>query len=110
MDGPLTMPVITRQMEAEGARRIAVVTDEPEKYGARSGLARGTTVHHRRGLDVVQRAFRKIAPELTAIVYGQTCAAEKRRRRKSGKSPDPPQPSPKGCTGPPPPPLTSSPR
>ena len=90
MDGPLTVPAITRQMEAEGARRIAVVTDEPEKYGVRSGLARGTTVYHRRGLDAVQRAFREIAG-VTVIVYDQTCAAEKRRRRKRGKYPDPPR-------------------
>ena len=90
MDGPLTVPAITRQMEAEGARRIAVVTDEPEKYGARSSLARGTTIYHRRELDAVQRAFREIAG-VTVIVYDQTCAAEKRRRRKRGKYPDPPR-------------------
>ena len=90
MDGPLTVPVITRQMQAEGARRIVVVTDEPEKYGARSGLARGTAVYHRRELDAVQRTFREIAG-VTVIVYDQTCAAEKRRRRKRGKYPDPPR-------------------
>ena len=90
MDGPLTVPVITRQMQAEGARRIAVVTDEPEKYGARSGLAPGTAVYHRRELDAVQRAFREVAG-VTVIVYDQTCAAEKRRRRKRGKFPDPPR-------------------
>ena len=90
MDGPLSVPIITRQMEAEGARRIAVVTDEPEKYGARSGLAPAVAVHHRRELDAVQRAFREI-PGVTVIVYDQTCAAEKRRRRKRGKYPDPPQ-------------------
>ena len=89
MDGPLTVPVITRQMHAEGARRIVVVTDEPEKYGARSGLAPGTTVHHRRELDTVQRRLRDIAG-VTVLVYDQTCAAEKRRRRKRGKYPDPP--------------------
>ena len=88
MDGPLTVPVITRQMQAEGARRIAVVTDEPEKYGARSGLAPGTAVYHRRELDAVQRTFREVAG-VTVIVYDQTCAAEKRRRRKRGKYPDP---------------------
>ena len=90
MDGHLTVPVITRQMQAEGARRIAVVTDEPEKYGARSGLARGTAVYHRRELDAVQRTFREVAG-VTVIVYDQTCAAEKRRRRKRGKYPDPPR-------------------
>ena len=90
MDGPLTVPVVTRQMQAEGARRIVVVTDEPEKFGARSGLAPGTTVHHRRELDAVQRSLRDIAG-VTVLVYDQTCAAEKRRRRKRGKYPDPPR-------------------
>ena len=90
MDGPLTVPIITQQMRAEGARRIVVVTDEPEKYGTRSGLAPGTTVHHRRELDAVQRMLREIAG-VTVLVYDQTCAAEKRRRRKRGKFPDPPR-------------------
>ena len=90
VDGSLTVPIVTRQMRAEGARCIVVVTDEPEKYGARSGLASGTTVHHRRELDAVQRTMREIAG-VTVIVYDQTCAAEKRRRRKRGKFPDPPK-------------------
>ena len=90
MDGPLTVPIITRQMQAEGARRIVVVTDEPDKYGVRSGLAPGTAVHHRRELDAVQRTLRDVAG-VTVLVYDQTCAAEKRRRRKRGKFPDPPR-------------------
>ena len=90
MDGPLTVPIVTRQMHAEGARRIVVVTDEPEKFGARSGLAPGTAVHHRRELDAVQRSLREIAG-VTVLVYDQTCAAEKRRRRKRGRYPDPPR-------------------
>ena len=90
VDGSLTVPIVTRQMQAEGARCIVVVTDEPQKYGARSGLASGTTVHHRRELDAVQRTMREIAGT-TVIVYDQTCAAEKRRRRKRGKYPDPPK-------------------
>ena len=89
VDGPLTVPVITRQVRAEGARRVVVVTDEPEKYGARSGLAPGTTVHHRRELDAAQRRLREVVG-VTVLVYDQTCAAEKRRRRKRGKYPDPP--------------------
>ena len=90
MDGPLTVPIITRQMQAEGARRIVVVTDEPQKYGSRSGLAPGTAVHHRRELDGVQRMLRDVAG-VTVLVYDQTCAAEKRRRRKRGRFPDPPR-------------------
>ena len=90
VDGALTVPAVTRQMQAEGARRVVVVTDEPEKFGARSGLAPGTMVHHRRELDAVQRSLRDIAG-VTVLVYDQTCAAEKRRRRKRGKFPDPPR-------------------
>ncbi len=87
-DGPLTVPEITRQVEAEGARRIVVVTDEPDKYPMNAGFAHGVTIRHRDELDAIQRELRDI-PGLTVIVYDQTCAAEKRRRRKRGTFPDP---------------------
>ncbi len=32
LDGHLTVPQVTQQVAAEGAKRIVVVTDEPEKY------------------------------------------------------------------------------
>ncbi|WP_370878918.1 indolepyruvate ferredoxin oxidoreductase family protein [Azospirillum picis] len=88
VDGPISVDAITRQLAAEGITRIAVVSDAPEKYDSRSGLAPFTTVHHREELDAVQREMREI-PGVTAIVYEQTCAAEKRRRRKRGTLPDP---------------------
>ena len=47
-------------------------------------------MRHRDELDAVQRELREIGG-VTAIVYDQTCAAEKRRRRKRGRFPDPPQ-------------------
>jgi len=90
MDGPLTVPRITQQVHAEGARRVVVVTDEPEKYPSDAGFADGVTVHHRDELDRVQRELREIAGT-TVLVYDQTCAAEKRRRRKRGQFPDPPK-------------------
>ncbi len=90
MDGPLTVPMITRQLHAEGVRRIVVVTDEPEKYPRDADFAPGVEVHHRDRLDRVQRELREVEG-VTAIVYDQTCAAEKRRRRKRGTYPDPPQ-------------------
>jgi indolepyruvate ferredoxin oxidoreductase len=89
-DGQLSVPQITQQMSAEGAKRIAVVTDEPEKYGAAVNFAPGVTVHHRDDYDAVQREFREI-PGVSVIVYDQTCASEKRRRRKRGEYPDPPK-------------------
>ena len=86
--GPLTVPMITRQVAAEGVERIAVVTDDPDKYKGVRDLAPGVTVHHRDDLDQVQRELREV-PGVSALVYDQTCAAEKRRRRKRGKYPDP---------------------
>ncbi|MEQ8349107.1 MAG: indolepyruvate ferredoxin oxidoreductase family protein [Sneathiellaceae bacterium] len=87
-DGPLTVWDITRQVEAEGAQRIVVVTDEPDKYPAGLHWAPGVEIRHRDELDAVQRELRGI-PGLTVLVYDQTCAAEKRRRRKRGTFPDP---------------------
>ena len=85
---PLNVPGVTRQLEAEGVKTIVVVTDQPEKYGANAGFAPGVTVRHRDHLDAVQRELRETAG-VTALVYDQTCAAEKRRRRKRGRFPDP---------------------
>ena len=87
-DGPLSVPEITRQVEAEGAKKIIVVTDEPDKYPMNAGFAHGVTIRHRDELDAVQRELRDILG-LTVLVYDQTCAAEKRRRRKRGTFPDP---------------------
>ena len=88
VDGPLTPARITRQLDAEGVRKIYVVTDEPEKYRAVTDLAAGVQVRHRRDLELVERELREISG-ITAIVYDQTCASEKRRRRKRGKMVDP---------------------
>ncbi|WP_454741970.1 indolepyruvate ferredoxin oxidoreductase family protein [Cupriavidus necator] len=88
-DGPLTAPMLTQLLRAEGVERIVVVSDDIDKYeGHQSAFAPGTTFHHRRDLDAVQRQLREV-PNVTALVYDQTCAAEKRRRRKRNKYPDP---------------------
>jgi len=78
---------IAQSMRAEGALRIDVVTDEPEKYDG-VALAEGVTVHHRDELDRIQREMREIKG-CTVIIYDQTCATEKRRRRKRGTMVDP---------------------
>jgi len=90
MDGPLDPAMITRQLYAEGVSRIVVVSDEPDKYPIGTEWAPGVEVRHRDALDRVQRDLREI-PGVTALVYDQTCAAEKRRRRKRGRYPDPPK-------------------
>jgi indolepyruvate ferredoxin oxidoreductase len=87
-DGGLTVPQIARQVAAEGARRVLVVTDEPWKYAKNEEWPRGLTIHHRDELIAVQQELAKI-PGVTVLIYDQTCAAEKRRRRKRGRFPDP---------------------
>jgi indolepyruvate ferredoxin oxidoreductase len=88
IDGQLAVDQITHQVRQEGVQRIAVITDEPEKYGRSPGFASGTTLHHRKELDQVQREMRDITG-VTVLIYDQTCATEKRRRRKRGTFPDP---------------------
>jgi indolepyruvate ferredoxin oxidoreductase len=87
-DGGLTVPQIARQVAAEGAKRVVVVTDEPWKYSKSEDWPRGLTIHHRDELMTVQQELAKISG-VTVLIYDQTCAAEKRRRRKRGRFPDP---------------------
>jgi indolepyruvate ferredoxin oxidoreductase len=87
-DGGLTVPIIARQVAAEGAKKIIIVTDEPWKYPRDAGFPEGVTIHHRDELMAVQTGLADI-PGLTVLIYDQTCAAEKRRRRKRGQFPDP---------------------
>ena len=88
IDGPISVPMITRQVAGEGIDRIAVVSDEPNKYPIGSDFAPGVSFHHRSDLDQVQRDLREW-PGVSVLIYDQTCAAEKRRRRKRGTMPDP---------------------
>ncbi len=87
-DGDLSPWKISRQVHAEGVQRIALVTDDPEKYPPGLDWAPGVTFHHRRDLDAVQRELRAYKG-VSVLIYDQTCAAEKRRRRKRGTFPDP---------------------
>jgi indolepyruvate ferredoxin oxidoreductase len=87
-DGGLTVPQVARQVAAEGAARVVVVTDEPDKYGGDVQWPAGLTVHHRDDLIAVQEELAKVAG-VTVLIYDQTCAAEKRRRRKRHTYPDP---------------------
>ncbi|MDP1656200.1 MAG: indolepyruvate ferredoxin oxidoreductase family protein [Hylemonella sp.] len=79
---------IAQSMRAEGAQKITIVTDEPEKYDSVQGLPAGIAIQHRDTLDAVQREFRELKG-CTVIIYDQTCATEKRRRRKRGTLVDP---------------------
>ena len=87
-DGGLTVDMIARQVRAEGVDRIAIVTDEPDKYAGKAEFPTGASIHHRDDLDLVQRELRDVKG-VSVLIYDQTCAAEKRRRRKRGTFPDP---------------------
>jgi len=89
VDGQITVPMIAQSSAAEGVKRIAVVSDEPEKYrGHRGQFPKGVTFHHRDEMDALQRELREI-PGCSVLIYDQVCAAEKRRRRKRGLMEDP---------------------
>ena len=86
-EGGLTVPQIAAQVSADGAQRVAVVTDEPDKYVGVHWPA-GLKIYPREELIAVEKELAEI-PGVTVLIYDQTCAAEKRRRRKRGAFPDP---------------------
>lgn len=88
IDGPISVSRVIEQLRGEGVERIAVVTDEPDKYPADFPQFDGLTIDHRHRLDAIQKELRQ-AQGTTVIIYDQTCAAEKRRRRKKHEYPDP---------------------
>ncbi|MET1078230.1 MAG: indolepyruvate ferredoxin oxidoreductase family protein [Pseudomonas sp.] len=88
IDGELRVDQLSQQVFAEGVKRIALVSDEPDKYPSRAGFAPIVSFHHRLELDAVQRELREFKG-VSVIIYDQTCATEKRRRRKRGKLVDP---------------------
>jgi len=88
IDGELRVDQLSRQVHDEGVQRIAIVSDEPDKYPSRDSFAPNASFHHRRELDAVQRELREFKG-VSVIIYDQTCATEKRRRRKRGKLEDP---------------------
>jgi len=90
VDGTISVPAIASQVRAEGVQRIAIVSDEPGKYGDKGIFPAGASFHHRDEMDALQRDMREV-PGVSVLIYDQVCAAEKRRRRKRGTYPDPPR-------------------
>ena len=81
-EGGLSPDRIARELLAMGVGRVAVVHDPKEAFDP-GILPKEIEVHERDALDEVQRSFAD-TKGTTAIIYVQTCAAEKRRRRKRG--------------------------
>ena len=89
-DGPLSVSQVAHQLLAEGVGTVTVVTDDVAACRAANKLPDGVKVLDRHELEAVQKRLRDL-PGVTALIYDQTCAAEKRRRRKRGEYPDPPK-------------------
>ena len=86
-DGGLPAPQIVAELKAMGVANLAVVYDDNEDVDF-DAFPKGIEIHERATLQTVQEKFAKVQG-VSAIVYIQTCAAEKRRRRKRGTFPDP---------------------
>jgi indolepyruvate ferredoxin oxidoreductase len=90
IDGQLSVEDMANQLYWEGVRPIVIVTDEPDKYPVTVTWPKGTTVRHRKELEMVQSELQQVKG-VSALIYDQTCAAEKRRRRKRNAFPNPPK-------------------
>lgn len=86
LEANLDVKLIVNELLAEQVSPVVLVSDEPEKFTGK--LPASVKIHHRDDLGEVQKQLREIAG-VTAIVYEQTCANEKRRRRKRGTATDP---------------------
>ena len=86
-DGGLTPDRIAQELVAMGVKAVAAVHDEKEPVD-RSRYPDGVEIKPRSDLMAVQRRLEGVAG-VSALIYIQTCAAEKRRRRKKGAFPDP---------------------
>lgn len=86
-DGNLPPDRIAQELIAMGVKDVAVVFD-PKEEPRREDFPKSVTWDERDALPDVQKRMVE-ADGVTAILYIQTCAAEKRRRRKRGTFPDP---------------------
>ncbi len=88
IDGSLRVEDIVAQLRGEGVGKIAVVSENPARFGQAFDRLPGVSLHARGGLMAVQETLQAIAG-VTVIVYDQACAAEKRRKRKKKQLAEP---------------------
>lgn len=86
VDGSLSVAQIIQQLKGEGVKRIALVSDDPDKFSFKA--SDGLSIDHRDRLMTIQKQLSEV-PGTSVLIYEQTCAAEKRRRRKRGLMEDP---------------------
>ncbi len=86
-DGHLNAVRVVKELLAIGIKNTILVYDDKEDLSLNS-FPKEIEKVDRNKLNYAQEKLSKISG-VTAIVYVQTCAAEKRRRRKRGLFPDP---------------------
>ena len=77
---------ITKQLLAEGITKICILSENPAQY--KNLETKNVISRHRDNIIRAQEDLKKISG-VSALIYDQTCAAEKRRRRKRGLLEDP---------------------
>ncbi|WP_431281476.1 indolepyruvate ferredoxin oxidoreductase family protein [Humitalea sp. 24SJ18S-53] len=82
-DSDASVPRIAAILRAEGIEHIAVVADDPTRHQGDPLMPDAIAFHHRDRLDAVQKELAAI-PGVTALIYDQECATERRRHRKRG--------------------------
>jgi len=87
IEGELSIDQIVHELDAEGVKKIAIVSDEPEKYDGHQ-FPGAVQVHHRTALEATQKGLRDY-PNVSVLIYEQPCATERRRLRKRGQWHDP---------------------
>lgn len=86
-DGGLDAYKIVNELSAIGVKNLAVVYDEKEDIDFKL-FPKDIDIAERNELLNIENKYKNLSG-VSAIVYVQTCAAEKRRRRKRGLFPDP---------------------
>jgi len=85
LDGELSIEQLSQQLAAEGVKRIVLVSHQPDQFKTKS-LAEGVEVYPRSEFDRIQLSLRE-TKGVSALIYDQMCATEKRRQIKRGNLP-----------------------
>ncbi|MDA8195841.1 MAG: indolepyruvate ferredoxin oxidoreductase family protein [Actinomycetota bacterium] len=82
VEGQLTIPEMVSWLYLEGVSRVEILTEDLSRYRNLQVDSRAN-ISDRTRLQEVQHQLSKVSG-VTAIIFDQTCAIEKRRRRRAG--------------------------
>src|SRR5277367_6580303 len=81
--GALTVPALTRKLQAEGVEKIIILAEDTARYATLGELASNAELRDRSELPRTLKEMEEI-PGVSVMIYDQECAAEKRRHRSRG--------------------------